>query len=151
MFPSYVRSLDFQIFMQLFIFFIFSSQIESISTLYPCNTPRALIGFFFTEATTCINTNGFTSRYVSITRSSRQGCPIAPMLYILQAEPLAAYIRQNPCIKGIETICVNAGFCLFEQHLNPFPKNSTKAKFVQTKIYPFPLGPIECFLSKRVR
>ena len=24
------------------------------------------------------------------------------MLYILQAEPLAAYIRQNPCIKGIE-------------------------------------------------
>ena len=24
------------------------------------------------------------------------------MLYILQAEPLAAYIRQNPCIKGNE-------------------------------------------------
>ena len=46
MFPSYVRSLDFQTSMQLFIFFIFSSQIESISTLYPCNTPRAFIGFF---------------------------------------------------------------------------------------------------------
>ena len=56
----------------------------------------------FKEAKTCINTNDFTSRYVSITRSSRQGCPIAPMLYILQAEPLAASIRQNPCITGIE-------------------------------------------------
>ena len=63
---------------------------------------REWVQMLFKETKTCIHTNGFTLRYVSITRSNRQGCPIAPMLYILQAEPLAAYIRQNPCIKGIE-------------------------------------------------
>ena len=52
-------------------------------------------------AKTCVQTNGFTSRFVTITRSIRQGCPIAPMLYILQAEPFAASVRSNPNIIGI--------------------------------------------------
>ena len=73
----------------------------------------------FKEAKTCINTNDFTSRYVSITRSSRQRCPIAPMLYILQAEPLAASIRQNPCIKGIK-LPHRRGYTGREAKLNMF-------------------------------
>lgn len=52
----------------------------------------------FKKAKTCIITNGFISKYVTISRSIRPGCPVAPMLYIPQAEPLASTIRANPNI-----------------------------------------------------
>ena len=42
----------------------------------------------------------FQSKYFKISRSMRQGCPISPLIYILQAEPLACAIRCNNKIKG---------------------------------------------------
>jgi hypothetical protein len=62
---------------------------------------RGWVKMLFKNAKTSIQTNGFVSRFVNISRSIRQGCPIAPMLYILQAEPLATSIRRNPKIVGI--------------------------------------------------
>ena len=53
------------------------------------------------KAKTCILTNGFMSKYFPISRSTRQGCPISPLIYIIQAEPLACAIRGNLCIKGL--------------------------------------------------
>ena len=50
----------------------------------------------------CINTNGFLSKYFPISRSMRQGCPIAAYLYIVQAEPMAETIRKEKRIKGID-------------------------------------------------
>ena len=55
----------------------------------------------------CVNTNGFMSRFFSISRSMRQGCPIAAYLYILQAEPMAQSIRSNDSIKGIQLPGIN--------------------------------------------
>ena len=49
----------------------------------------------------CVLTNGFLSSFFSISRSMRQGCPIASYLYILQAEPMAESIRKNSKIKGL--------------------------------------------------
>ena len=46
-------------------------------------------------------TNGFLSNFFGITRSMRQGCPIAAYLYILQAEPMALAIRKSTNICGI--------------------------------------------------
>jgi glycerol-3-phosphate O-acyltransferase len=40
--------------------------------------------------------------YVTISRSIRQGCSVAPIIYILQAESLASTIRANPNIKSIK-------------------------------------------------
>ena len=59
------------------------------------------INMIFKHAKTCILTNGFRSSYFTISRSMRQGCPISPLLFILQAEPLAFAIRKNKNIKGI--------------------------------------------------
>ena len=42
----------------------------------------------FNEAKTSILTNGFQSTYFKISRSMRQGCPVSPLLFLLQAEPL---------------------------------------------------------------
>ena len=54
------------------------------------------------SAKTSISTNGFLSKYFPISRSIKQGCPVAPLLYILQAEPMACGIRQNDNIVGIQ-------------------------------------------------
>ena len=42
------------------------------------------------------------SEYFEISRSARQGCPISPLLYIIQCEPLACTIRANQNIQGMQ-------------------------------------------------
>ena len=49
-----------------------------------------------------IQTNGYFTDFFSISRSIKQGCPVAPLLYIIQAEPMACKIRKNPNIEGIQ-------------------------------------------------
>ena len=50
---------------------------------------------------TAIQTNGFVSEYFSISRSIKQGCPVAPILYILQAEAMACAVRNDANIEGL--------------------------------------------------
>ena len=59
------------------------------------------VHMIFKQAKTSILTNGFRSSYFKISRSMRQGCPVSPLLFILQIEPLACAIRNNLNIKGI--------------------------------------------------
>ena len=59
------------------------------------------VNMIFKDAKTSILTNGFRSTYFRISRSMRQGCPVSPLLFILQAEPLACAIRNSTIIKGI--------------------------------------------------
>ena len=59
------------------------------------------INMLLKEAKTCILTNGFRSTYFPITRSMRQGCPIGPLIFILQAEPHACALRKNKNIIGL--------------------------------------------------
>ena len=61
----------------------------------------------FKNAKTSILKNGFRTSYFKISRSMRQGCPISPLLYILQAEPLACAIRKNEKIIGISLPYIN--------------------------------------------
>ena len=63
---------------------------------------RLWIKMLLNNSVTCIKTNGFVSKYFPISRSARQGCPIAPLLYIIQAEPLACAIRASKDIKGFQ-------------------------------------------------
>ena len=55
----------------------------------------------FKKAKTSILTYGYRSTYFKISRSMRQGCPVSPLLFVLQAEPLACAIRRNTLIRGI--------------------------------------------------
>jgi hypothetical protein len=52
-------------------------------------------------AKTCIKTNGFLSKYFPISRSCRQVCSIAPLIYILQIESMACALRGDSGIKGV--------------------------------------------------
>jgi hypothetical protein len=53
--------------------------------------------------------DGFISKIFAISRSARQGCPAAPILYIIQAEPMACAIRNTPEIQCL--------YCTREKHL----------------------------------
>ncbi|GFR97404.1 retrovirus-related Pol polyprotein from type-1 retrotransposable element R2 [Elysia marginata] len=48
-----------------------------------------------------VKNGGYLSREFNIERGVRQGCPIAPLIFLLCAEVLALHIRQNQAIKGI--------------------------------------------------
>jgi hypothetical protein len=60
------------------------------------------IQMLFINAKNCIKTNRFISKFFSLSRSARQGCPVAPILYILQAEQMVCAIRGTDEIKGIQ-------------------------------------------------
>ena len=63
---------------------------------------REWVYMLFKKGKTCIKTNGFISKIFAISRSARQGCPATPILYIMQAEPMACPIRNTPEIHGIK-------------------------------------------------
>ena len=58
------------------------------------------IHMVYKNAKTCLLTNGYRSCYFPISRSMRQGCPVSPLIFILQAEPLACAKRKNKNIIG---------------------------------------------------
>ena len=51
-----------------------------------------------------VQTNGYISEYFPVTRGIRQGDSLSALLYVIQAEPLAQYIRNSNSIKGISII-----------------------------------------------
>ena len=54
----------------------------------------------YKNAKTCMLTNGYRSCYCSKSRSIRQDCHVSPLIFILQAEPLACAIRKNKNVIG---------------------------------------------------
>jgi len=81
----------------------------------------------FKNAKTCIKTNGFISKFFSLSRPARQGCPVAPILYILQAEPMACAIRGTDEMKGIKMPrsenVLESKICMFADDTQCFNKN----------------------------
>ncbi|GBG61855.1 hypothetical protein CBR_g23808 [Chara braunii] len=55
----------------------------------------------YTLATSSVIVNGHLSRPFNLTRSLRQGCPLAPLLFVLQLEIPLNRIRKHPDIRGI--------------------------------------------------
>lgn len=46
-------------------------------------------------------TNGVISQFFNISRSTRQGCSLSPLLFTIFLEPLAVMIRNEPGIQGV--------------------------------------------------
>ncbi|GFR64029.1 reverse transcriptase [Elysia marginata] len=63
---------------------------------------RRWVSTLFKERTALVKNGGYLSREFQINRGVRQGCPIAPLIFLLAAEVLAQSIRQNNRIHGIK-------------------------------------------------
>ena len=57
---------------------------------------------FYTNISSCVVNNGYSSEFFSLQRSVRQGCPFSGLLFVLAVEPLTHQIRINQSIKGLE-------------------------------------------------
>ncbi|GBG86522.1 hypothetical protein CBR_g41585 [Chara braunii] len=56
----------------------------------------------YTVATSLVQVNGHLSRHFELSRSLRQGCPLAPLLFVLQLEVPLNCIRRHPRIRGLQ-------------------------------------------------
>ena len=56
---------------------------------------------FYSQVQSAVIVNGHLSRFFSLSRGVRQGCPLSPLLYVLVAEVLAVNIRCNSRIRGL--------------------------------------------------
>ena len=62
---------------------------------------KSWIKLLYTDITSCIQNNGWSSDFFQLGRGVRQGCPLSPYLFILCVEILASAVRNNDGIKGI--------------------------------------------------
>ena len=56
---------------------------------------------FYTDISSCVLNNGFTTDLFSVRRGVRQGDPLSRLLFILAFEMLVCQIRNDQSIKGI--------------------------------------------------
>ena len=58
------------------------------------------IEIIYSNASTCVDVNGFFTDSIRLNSGVRQGCPLSPLLYVLVIELLALRLRSNPNIVG---------------------------------------------------
>lgn len=63
---------------------------------------RSYVKTMYSDISTTVINNGFTSSWFSPQKGVRQGCPLSPYLFIISVEILACYIRQSKDIRGIQ-------------------------------------------------
>lgn len=87
------------------------------------------IGTIFQGIESCTSNAGYTSRYFSPERGVRQGCCVAPYLFLLTVEVLGIQIRQNSLIRGISVGGCEVKLSQFADDLTAFSvdEDSTSA------------------------
>ena len=59
------------------------------------------IKLLYKDPQACVQTNGLRSTFFHLTRGTRQGCPLSPLLFAIAIEPLAIALRTTSAFQGI--------------------------------------------------
>lgn len=70
-----------------------------------------------------VRTNNVQSEYFRLYRSTRQGCPLSPLLFAIAMEPLSVALRTNPRITGISRHGVELKVSLYADDLLLYVSN----------------------------
>uniref|UniRef100_A0A803J788 Reverse transcriptase domain-containing protein n=1 Tax=Xenopus tropicalis TaxID=8364 RepID=A0A803J788_XENTR len=74
-----------------------------------------------------IATSGWTSEPFLLSRGTRQGCPLSPLLYALAIEPLATKIRADNQIEGMRVAEYTEKIGLYADDMILFLKDTTRS------------------------
>lgn len=61
-----------------------------------------LIKLLYTSPVALLRVNGMLTRQFSLTRGTRQGCPLSPLLFIAAMDPLARYLQEHHLHPGLQ-------------------------------------------------
>lgn len=95
----------------------------------------ARIRLLYSSPQTSVRTNNSQSDHLPLQRSTRQGCPLSPLLFALAIEPLAITLRSNPLIKDIVRYTDTNTNCLYMQIIYYY----THPTFLSLFLLPLPL------------
>lgn len=65
---------------------------------------RAWVNLLYQNPRAAVITNGMMSPFFTVSRGTRQGCPLSPLLFTMVLEPLAIKIREDPNILGLKGV-----------------------------------------------
>lgn len=82
-----------------------------------------LVRTLYTSASAAVLTNSQTSQSFTLHRGTRQGCPLSPSLFNIFIEPLAAAIRKNKHIQGIQTSDTHHKISLYADNILLYLQN----------------------------
>ena len=85
----------------------------------------------------CISKNGFISKTFEIKRSTRQGDPISPLVFILVLEILFIHLRSDPNIKGIKIVNNEVKLTSYADDASYFLKDKISAETLLLTIEQF--------------
>jgi len=75
---------------------------------------------FYSNISSCVTNNGFSTPLFKVERGVRQGDPLSPYLFIIALELLLISIRNDPNIKGIKIDNVEVKLAAFADDLTTF-------------------------------
>lgn len=83
----------------------------------------AWVKLLYSSPVASIRTNSDQSEYFQLHRSTRQGCPLSPLLFAIAIEPLSIALKANPLITGISRYGLESKVSLYADDLLLYVSN----------------------------
>ena len=124
----------------------FEKAFDSLSWNFLSNALRSfnfgnsfIIGslFCYTNITSCVTNNGFSSLMFKVERGVRQGDPLPLYLFIIALELLLIKTRNDPCIKGIKMDNTEVKIAAFADELTTFPQDKSSLQHLFSTLKAF--------------
>ena len=98
---------------------------------------KTWIKLIYNGGKSCISNNGFISETFEIDRSTRQGDPISPLVFILVLEILFIHLRNDPNIRGIKIVKNEVKLTSYADDATYFLRDKNSAETLLFKIEKF--------------
>ena len=86
------------------------------------------ISTIYNHTESCVNNNGYYSKFLKLLQGIRQWCPLSALLFLLLAEVIASVICNSKQVKGISLNSINFNLCQLA-HDDLFLNSITTVKY----------------------